>query len=94
MRTWGVRKSPGRAHGGRGDVHRILSPSRAASGPPTSPWASPIPPSAPRPVQPRASLAGPFPGEAGVRGRPFPAAHLGTSLGPPRSGSFSHFTSH
>lgn len=44
---------------------------------------------------PSRRAAGPFPGEGGPRPRrDGPAAHLGTSLGLPRSGSFSHFTSH
>lgn len=48
-----------------------------------------------RPVPSPGRLAGPFPGgRPTIGGRPFPTAHLGTSLGPPRSGSFSHFTSH
>lgn len=105
----GAHKRPGGAqrgctgdpgmHGGAPGMrtgNRILSPVQGCRrSPPGSRWMpSPVHPGAPRPVPPLARLAGPFPGEAGGRGRPFPAAHLGTSLGPPRSGSFSHFTSH
>lgn len=103
--TWGAHRGPDghtgvpgstQEPGGHSGVPAMhtgsgsLSPSRR-SHPEVPEDAEPRPLRALRVVPPPAGLAEPF---RGGRGRPFPAGHLGTSLEPLGSGSFSHFTSH